>query len=285
MKDKADAVFTLELSREKSVGRSYQENVQRVWEHESAARFDGLEAAYNEGLLRLFELYAPFAELIASQLPAWFADALPDQGLRQDCHRLVDQNQPRPEGKTSPAMLEAMLRRVEDLKQSSAFDLLRYLAWLVFLLALMPAQLGATDAPAPARLSVSLCDVAMADKIAASLLVLGSYYANAPLLSKHLLWLVAGLLAVGFGAQLTVVLRRPSTFSLALAGCLAAAKLLFLVSSWRVGREAVRGCAGGAEEHARAYEEELSAAFKGGASALDGNRAMQDVGDILYFAV
>lgn len=134
----------------------------RVWENEAASRYGSLERYYSEGLMRMFELYAPFITLIADQLPPWFVDSLPDAAVRHDYHQCVDKK-PADSPGSSPAMQEMMLVRVESQKESQSFNLYVALAWLLFVLGLLPLQRSSESSnsftPQAVGFSSSFCEV------------------------------------------------------------------------------------------------------------------------------
>lgn len=110
--------------------------------------------------MRIFELYAPFARLIQEQLPSWFIDLLPDAGLRQDYNRLINSQLSNKEDKNSPAMKEAMLVRIDTLKQSPAAKTFLGFAWLIFIWSLVPLQFGKESlVPMPVGISTAFCEV------------------------------------------------------------------------------------------------------------------------------
>ena len=114
--------------------------------------------------MRLFELYAPFAEAMDSQLPSWFLCSLSDASIYQN-YKSRGRSSDEADVRISPAMKESMLQRIEDSKQSLNIRILRGLAYALLLVSLLPLEHDRNEdrfGPTPAGQWSSTSDVASA---------------------------------------------------------------------------------------------------------------------------
>lgn len=93
------------------------------------------------------------------------------------------------------------------------------------------------------------------------------------------------LFAIGGIGQALQVLRWLSTLHLIQTGILAGLKVLTILACCRLWSDTLSGAVGGLESQVEAFESNINTAFKGTASALDGNKPMQDIDDIPNFVV
>lgn len=116
-----------------------KENIYDVYRREGYTRYERLEKYYQDSLMKLFELYAPFLPALEHQLGPEFIRKLPEQNIYIAYRNHKDSGKLN-QGDIKVAYRANMLEDISTQKQLVPFQYTYYLAWLIFIFSLMPVQ-------------------------------------------------------------------------------------------------------------------------------------------------